>query len=194
MVFTPDLANLLAITTAGFDNLNLNIVDARLHTTQLGFALHNYLVLDQEDKAISGNAEQQAIRDALIKQLQSPLKGRDPLKTHIPRVLQQFPIPTQVNFTAARQGQLTVIEVIAQDRPGLLYQIAEVFDRCDIKLHNAKVATFGARIEDIFIVTDLGNKPITDSEQQERIRQNIIDRIDSPETSRNENSGTETIF
>jgi UTP:GlnB (protein PII) uridylyltransferase len=25
MVFTPDLANLLAITTAGFDNLNLNI-------------------------------------------------------------------------------------------------------------------------------------------------------------------------
>ena len=194
MVFTPDLPNLLVITTAGFDNLNLNIVDARLHTTKLGFALHNYLVLDQNDKAISVNAEQEAIRETLIEQLLSPRKGRDPLKTHIPRALQQFPIPTEVNFSAARQGQLTVIEVIAQDRPGLLYQIAEVFDKCDIKLHNAKVATFGARIEDIFIVTDLGNKPITDSEQQQRIRHNIINRIDSPETTCNESSGIETVF
>ena len=194
MVFTPDLPNLLVITTAGFDNLNLNIVDARLHTTKLGFALHNYLVLDQNDKAISVNAEQEAIRETLIEQLLSPRKGRDPLKTHIPRALQQFPIPTEVNFSAARQGQLTVIEVIAQDRPGLLYQIAEVFDKCDIKLHNAKVATFGARIEDIFIVTDLGNKPITGSEQQQRIRHNIINRIDSPETTCNESSGIETVF
>ena len=51
MVFGPDMTHLLVMTTAGFDRLNLNIVDARLHTTQMGFSLHNYLVLEQNDKA-----------------------------------------------------------------------------------------------------------------------------------------------
>ncbi|NOY15649.1 MAG: [protein-PII] uridylyltransferase [Gammaproteobacteria bacterium] len=179
LVFTPDLANLLVRTTGGFDRLNLNIVDARLHTTQMGFALHNYLVLDQNDNAVCTDIEQKEIEEALKDQLLMPRKGRDPLKATLSRALKQFPIPTQVNFLEIRQGQYTVLEVIAQDRPGLLYQIAEVFEKCDIKLHNAKVATYGARIEDIFFVSDLGNKPITDSQQQDSIRQNIIDRLDS---------------
>lgn len=186
LVFTPDLANLLVMTTAGFDCLHLNIVDARLHTSQMGFALHNYLVLDQNDDAVFEPARLKEIENALTEQLLNPRKGRDPLKAHIARALKQFPIPTEVNFSETLQGQQTCIEVIAQDRPGLLYQIAEVFDQCDIKLHNAKVATFGARIEDIFIVTDLANKPITDNEQQNNIRQYIIDRLDYSQSSSSE--------
>jgi len=186
LVFTPDLANLLVMTTAGFDCQHLNIVDARLHTSQMGFALHNYRVLDQNDDAVFEPARLKEIENALTEQLLNPRKGRDPLKAHIARALKQFPIPTEVHFSETHQGQQTCIEVIAQDRPGLLYQIAEVFDQCDIKLHNAKVATFGARIEDIFIVTDLANKPITDGEQQNNIRQYIIDRLDYSQNSSNE--------
>ena len=186
LVFMPDLTNLLVMTTAGFDRLNLNIVDARLHTTQMGFALHSYLVLDQNDTAVSGSEQLKEIEDALREQLQEPRKGRDPLKAHLPRALKQFPIPTKVKFSETPQGQQTIIEVIAQDRPGLLYQIAEVFDKCDVKLHNAKVATYGARIEDIFIVTNLANKPISDQKQQDSIRQNIIDKLDSSQDSEKE--------
>ncbi|MEA1888222.1 MAG: [protein-PII] uridylyltransferase [Pseudomonadota bacterium] len=183
LVFTPDMPNLLVRTTAGFDRLNLNIVDARLHTTQMGFALHNYLVLDQNDDAVCTSTDQKEIEEALKNQLLSPRKGRDPRKAHLPRVLKQFPIPTQVNFPEIRQGQYTIIEVVAQDRPGLLYQIAEVFEKCEIKLHNAKVATYGARIEDIFFVSDLGNNPITDTQLHDRIRQKIIDRLDTIQNS-----------
>ena len=183
LVFMPDLANLLVMTTGGFDRLNLNIVDARLHTTQMGFALHNYLVLDQNDHAVSSSEQLEEIEDSLREQLQDPRKGRDPLKAHIPRALKQFPIATKVKFSETLQGQQTIIEVIAQDRPGLLYQIAEVFDKCDVKLHNAKVVTFGARIEDIFVVSNLANKPISGQKQQDIIRQNIIDRLDSSQGS-----------
>ena len=186
LVFTPDLTNLLVMTTAGFDCLHLNIVDARLHTTRMGFALHNYLVLDQNDHAVSEPAKLKEIEEALTAQLKDPRKGRDPLKAHIPRALKQFPIQTEVNFSETLQGQQTIIEVIAQDRPGLLYQIAEVFDKHDIKLQNAKVATFGARIEDIFIVTNLANKPITDSEIKNDIKQNIIDRLNSSQNTSSE--------
>ena len=179
LVFTPDVTNLLVMTTAGFDRLNLNIVDARLHTSRIGFALHSYLVLDQDDNAVCDSNEQKEIEDSLIEQLQSPRKGRDPLKTHIPRALKQFPITTRVSFSAIPQGNQTIIELIAQDRPGLLYQVAEAFDECGIKLHDARVATFGARIEDIFTVSDLSDKPITSSEQQADIRQNITNRLET---------------
>jgi len=187
LVFTPDVSNLLVMTTAGFDRLNLNIVDARLHTSRVGFALHSYLVLDQNDDAVCDRIEQEEIENALMEQLLSPRKGRDPLKAHLPRALKQFPIPTRVNFSQSLQAQQTIIELIAQDRPGLLYQVAEAFEQCDIKLHNARVATFGARIEDIFIVTDLGNKPITDKEQQDNIRQNIGGRLDSVQSTGTDN-------
>ena len=183
LVFTPDLANLLVMTTAGFDNLQLNIVDARLHTSKMGFALHSYLVLDQNDNAVSDSAKIKEIEDAIRAQLLNPRKGRDPLKAHIPRAIKQFPISTEVTFSETMQGSQTIIEVIAQDRPGLLYQIAEVFDKFDIKLHNAKVATFGARIEDIFRVTNLANKPITDEKLKNDIKQNIIERLNPSQDS-----------
>ncbi|MCK5360593.1 MAG: [protein-PII] uridylyltransferase, partial [Gammaproteobacteria bacterium] len=179
LIFTPDVTNLLVMTTAGFDRLNLNIVDARLHTSRIGFALHSYLVLDHNDDAVCDKVEQKEIEDSLTEQLQSPRKGRDPLKAHIPRALKQFPISTRVSFSETPQGNQTLIELIAQDRPGLLYQVAVAFDECGIKLHDARVATFGARIEDIFIVTDLADKPITSSEQQENIRQNITRRLET---------------
>lgn len=183
LVFTPDVPNLLVRTTAGFDRLNLNIVDARLHTTKIGFALHNYLVLDQNDSAVCTDEQRREIEITLKEQLVAPVKARDPSKTHLPRALKQFPIPTQVNFPAIRPGQNTILEVIAQDRPGFLYQIAVIFEKCDIKLHNAKIATYGARIEDIFFVSDLANKPITDSALKESIRRQIIDRLELAENA-----------
>jgi [protein-PII] uridylyltransferase len=178
LVFTPDLTDLLVRTTAGFDLLNLNIVDARLHSTSMGFALHNYQVLDQNDKPVIDKQDRRAIEEALISQLHTPRSGRDPHKSHLPRQIKQFPIPTAVRFAASYNKLQTIIEVTAQDRPGLLYQIAEVFDACRIKLHNAKVATFGARVEDIFYVTTRSDEPIDNEKQRDAICNEIIQRID----------------
>jgi len=114
-----------------------------------------------------------SIREQLI----DPRKGRDPRKAHLPRSVKQFPIPTTVRFSDALHDQTTV-EVISQDRPGLLYQIAEAFDACDVKLHNARVATFGAHVEDIFDVTDLAGNPLTDEKQCKCLKQQITSRLD----------------
>jgi [protein-PII] uridylyltransferase len=135
-------------------------------------------VLDHNDKPICDSAEQRQIEQALRAQLLDPRKGRDPLKAHLPRSLKQFPIRTKVNFSDTRQGNQTMIEVLAQDRPGLLFQIAEVFDECEIKLRNAKIATFGARVEDIFVVTDLSGDLLNDPAQQECVRSKIVSRLD----------------
>jgi [protein-PII] uridylyltransferase len=117
------------------------------------------------------------IGESIRTQLINPRKGRDPRKAHLPRSVKQFPMPTTVNFSDALHGKTTV-EVISQDRPGLLYQIAESFDACGIKMHNARIATYGAHVEDIFDVTDLGDKPLTDETQCECLKQQIASRLD----------------
>jgi [protein-PII] uridylyltransferase len=52
--------------------------------------------------------------------------------------------------------------------------------RCGVRLQNAKIATFGERVEDVFFITDRNNKPITQPAQLERLRQSIIGSLSTP--------------
>jgi [protein-PII] uridylyltransferase len=45
------------------------------------------------------------------------------------------------------------MEVMAQDRPGLLHQVALALQHCQARLVTAKIATYGERAEDVFFVT-----------------------------------------
>ena len=45
---------------------------------------------------------------------------------------------------------------MAGDRPGLLFQIAKIFDQERVALLNAKILTVGERAEDVFFVTECG--------------------------------------
>ena len=58
-------------------------------------------------------------------------------------------------------NQRTVIELTASDRPGLLLQVGRVFEKHDITLQNAKVATIGERAEDVFFVTNGSGSPLS---------------------------------
>ena len=97
-----------------------------------------------------------------------------PAAAEVPRALKHFPIKTTVQFSdsEAKDGP-TVLEVVAQDRPGLLLQVAKALLYCKIHLANAKVGTFGARAEDIFYVTDRDGRPIKDIAQRELIADQI---------------------
>ena len=55
------------------------------------------------------------------------------------------------------------MELVTADRPGLLSQIARAFTDCGVKLLNAKIATLGTRVEDVYYITDNNNEPLTDT-------------------------------
>jgi [protein-PII] uridylyltransferase len=94
------------------------------------------------------------------------------------RRLRHFNIPTMVTFLDNVRNEATAIEVIARDRPGLLYQVAMGLYRSRVKLGNARISTLGERAEDIFFITDRDGDAITDEATRERIRENIIAAID----------------
>jgi len=63
-----------------------------------------------------------------------------------------FPITPQVNLRPDASGHLFVLSIIANDRTGLLYSIAQIFRKHRINLHTAKIMTLGERVEDIFLI------------------------------------------
>ena len=169
----PDSEDLLCRVTAGLDRLNLNIVDARVHRLSSNLVIMIFVILTANNEAA-----QQFRSDTVIERLRANLLTKDweppARRVRVPRALKHFPIETTVQFSESEtEDGPTVMEVVAQDRPGLLLQVAKALLSCKIHLANAKVGTFGARAEDIFYVTDRDGLPIKDMAQRELIADQI---------------------
>ncbi len=177
LVFAPDRDNLFCVTTGGIEHLNLTIVDARTHITRAGFALDTFVVLDQHGAPIRDPRAREHMQAALRAELMQPASPRASLRALLPRTLKHFPIPTRVGFSPAPGGQSTIMEVVAQDRPGLLHQVALALQHCRVRLVTAKVATYGERAEDIFFLTDQDGRPLAESAQRRCLEQEIYHRL-----------------
>ena len=181
LIYTPDRDDLFVILTAGFELLNLSIMDARIHTTRKGCALDTFVVLDSQGQPISDARTLAQLQKALREQLLHPRPGRDLNSAHLPRQLKHFPIETRVLFSPSPNKQITVMEVTAQDRPGLLHRVALALRHCKINLVAAKVSTYGERAEDIFFINTRDGQPITDTAQLKQLEDDITQRL-APES------------
>ncbi|MHB8729061.1 MAG: [protein-PII] uridylyltransferase [Sulfuricaulis sp.] len=177
LIYTPDRDDLFVIMTAGFDRLNLSIMDARIHTLRNGFALDTFVVLDHSAQPVSDPRALAQLQKAMRDQLLNPRPGRDTQTASLPRQLKHFPIETRVAFSPSPKGQLSIMEVTAQDRPGLLYQVALALKQCHVNLVAAKVATYGERAEDIFFINDRNRQPLTDKNQLSCLETEIVRRL-----------------
>src|SRR5690606_11732419 len=64
-VYTRDRDHLFGLTTGVLARLGLYILDARLHTTDDGFVLDSYVVIESDNTPIASTMRKDEIRDAL---------------------------------------------------------------------------------------------------------------------------------
>ncbi|WP_432752652.1 [protein-PII] uridylyltransferase [Streptomyces sp. JL2001] len=69
--------------------------------------------------------------------------------------------PPRVTVAAGDSRLATVIEVRAQDAPGLLHRIGRALDAAAVRVRSAHVSTLGANAVDAFYVTDGTGAPLT---------------------------------
>lgn len=177
-IYTRDQDNLFALTTSVLDQLRLNVLDARIITSPCGYTLDSYTVLEDSGEPIRDRLRIKEIVTELRRQLSRPdAQPIDPSR-RLPRVLKHFPTPTQVTFTEDEPNGRTVMELVTTDRPGLLCRIGRAFMECGIRLQNAKIATIGARAEDVFFITDRHNHPLREAQQYLALREALLKNLD----------------
>jgi [protein-PII] uridylyltransferase len=77
----------------------------------------------------------------------------------------------QIQFDNECSAHSTLIEIITQDQPGLLYRISSVFAQQECNIDIALIDTEGQTAIDVFYLTTAGGKLAT--EHQERLRQSL---------------------
>jgi len=177
-IYAPDQHDFFAVTVAAMDQLNLNIHDARIITSSSKFTLDTYIVLDNDGETIGNNpARVERIRKGLTEALRNPDDYPNIIQRRVPRQLKHFAFPPQVTIHNDAQRPVTVLELSAPDRPGLLARIGMIFLEFDLSLQNAKIATLGERVEDVFFVTDENNQPLSDPQLCMRLQEAIVEQL-----------------
>lgn len=179
-IYTPDIANLFAASTNTLDQLGLTIADARIITSADGFTLDTYIVLDENGTPIGNDAQRiQEIRTTLTDTLRDPSQFTELMQRRMPRRHKHFDVPTDVIISNDIINDRTVLEVQALDRPGLLARIGGVLAEFDISVQNARIATLGERVEDVFFVGDHDGNPVSDPELCQSLRERLKEALDN---------------
>ncbi len=86
--------------------------------------------------------------------------------------------PTEVNVDNKSASNYTIIDVITQDRPGLLFCLSNALQRAGLSIWFAKINTEGERVIDVFYVSGSSGHKIVDPAQMEGIRQAIVSAVE----------------
>lgn len=152
MIYTQDKPFLFARICNFFSRMNYNIMEAKVHTTQHGYALDSFQVMDANNDKSAYRDMMNYIEYELAIQLASDTPPAAPHSGRISRQLKHFPIAPQVSIAKDEKGR-HILSVVAGDRPGLLARIAYLLAQHQINLHSARINTLGARAEDTFWIS-----------------------------------------
>lgn len=176
MIYTKDQNEIFARICNFFDRMGYNIVEAKIYTTRHGYALDSFIILDQSSKSISYSGLLKFIETNLSEKLEHRDTLEPPLKGRISRQVKHMPIQAKISLLEESENNNHKLEMIANDRPGLLATIAHQFLKYDIELHNAKINTLGNRAEDTFLISARNGQKL-DIQQIEALHHSLLKEI-----------------
>ena len=173
VLYTRDYSGLIAhtvgtLTEAGYSIVTLKTFPYGDHCILMTVWFHH------QGKAFFEEARLERLKDRLSTTLSQRYIDMSNRTEHpaLPRGM-----PTKITFDNAVSKRATVIEVRTHNRPGLLFDLATALSENKLKIHAAKVDTFGNRAMDVFYVRDSFGLKIERQERLERIYGSIMARM-----------------
>lgn len=176
-IHMPIADHLFVASTSTFEQLGLTVADARIITSNKGYAFDTYVLLEENGEAINSSHRIGDIINSLRHELLQTCFTSKQINRRIARQLKHFETPTNIIFNHDERNQRTVMELITADRAGLLSIIGQALMECGVYLQNAKITTIGERVEDVFFITDRNKQPITDESRLDCLRQTIMTNL-----------------
>jgi [protein-PII] uridylyltransferase len=167
VLFTPRTKHTFAQVTAVLDELGLTIIDARIVPLHNEYSIDTYVFMESDQRVDIDEARLNKIQHALTE----VLSGDDDIVAPVTRALRRqarmFSTQTRVDFAGDPADEQTELELVTADRPGLLSRVGKVFIEHGIDITSAKIMTIGERAEDVFYVSNLSGRPISNEAKQQ---------------------------
>jgi len=176
LIYMPHRDERFTITTTVLNNYRLTIQEATILTCDNNFDLDTYIILDEKNQAFIDERRTAIIHQALIASLRNANKLPTVSRRRLSRAQAHFKIKPQVSYSDDSQLLYTRLFLVSGDRPGLLASISRIFLSKKIHLHQAKIATVGERVEDMFYITNQQGH-VLDKEEKEMLSQRLINQL-----------------
>ena len=177
-IYTQKEEHVFALVTSTLSQLVLDVTEAKTISSSNKQSYHTYIVLEEDGSAVTDNDRIQTIQHSLEEKLSQDEIQLSTASQRLSRSQKQFSLKTKVQFDEDLENNQTLMTITASNRPALLSHIGQALIECNVSLENAKISTFGEKVEDVFVIRDKNNQMITDIKQQENIRKAIIHRVD----------------
>lgn len=155
----------------------VNVLAAEVVTWPDGVVLTLFMIQDPPDPLHLEELAfrlKQAVKYAMTGKLFLAYRLEEKRRARLHPAILPHALPPTVRIDNESSDFSTLIEIIADDRPGCLYQIADTFERLQVRVHRAKIATQADRIVDTFAVRDHLGQKITDSTHLQEIRNALL--------------------
>lgn len=164
-VHSPDRDGLFAAIVMTLDRKGYGIHRARVLDGPSDTIFDTFEV-NPADSFADGNAAR--LEAALREALAGDLVRLRPSRRAIPRQLRHFRFAPRIEFRdEAGETVGTRFSLVAPDRPGLLADVASLLRNQGLRVHDARIATFGERAEDTFVISDEHDLPLTETARQQ---------------------------
>ncbi|MBX3699522.1 MAG: [protein-PII] uridylyltransferase [Dokdonella sp.] len=166
-VCAPDRDGLFATIMVTLDRLGISVTRARLLVSPQRRVFDTFEIIDARSLAPLDGERSAALRAALLQALAPRELQPRATRRQLPRRLRHFQSAPHVAFSDGDDA--TQLALVGSDRPGMLAQIALALREARVRVHDARIATFGERVEDFFTLTD-GNGKALDAPAREAVR------------------------
>ncbi|HEX3903156.1 MAG TPA: [protein-PII] uridylyltransferase [Polyangia bacterium] len=183
-----DLPGLLAEVAGVLYANRIEVVDAAIYSRQPidpgeeAEALDIFRVRDGMRRPVMDEGRWKKVREDLEAVLTGKVKG-EALVAARPRgdsiaAWRTPAVPTEVKIDNDVSRDFTVLEIVTEDRAGVLYAMTRTLFNESLDIHRSKIATEANRAIDVFYVRDKANLvKITDPERMVRLKTTLLDLL-----------------
>jgi len=191
-IYTGDHPGLFSVIAGAIAVSGGNIVDAKIFTMTNGMALDTFWIQDTlawgaeaGHGPFEGRDRLAALESAITKALGGKRKLTQELAarpSRLPSRARVFKVVPRVLVDNLASATHTVIEVNGRDRPGLLYHLTRTLSALGLQIANAKIATYGEKVVDVFYVKDVFGLKVENEPKIAQIKSALLGVLAEPET------------
>jgi [protein-PII] uridylyltransferase len=180
---TIDSPGLFSLITGVMAAHSINILGAQIHTRKTGAVLDVLQVNSPIGDVVDNPAKWQRVENDLI----AAIEGRIRVENLVQKRLEPAYLkssrekpkrPNVVEFDNEISDEYTVVDIYANDKVGLLYDITRTLKELGLYIAVSKISTKVDQAADVFYVRDIFGQKITEPAKIEQIRKALLENLE----------------